>query len=487
MPSRELLIDSNPDLYKELALESNSDIDCRTLFRTDTRKVWWHCKSDPRHIWQASVRNRSVNGSGCLYCAGKLVLREESLGVVHPQLLEEWDYEKNKHLDPYAVSCQSNKPVHWICKNDPSHKWKSDANHRAKLGHGCKKCADKSRGRRGPKKYLLRDFPHIAREWDHDRNEEVRLSEVTHGSSYKAWWVCGSDNEHRWQSTVINRTSKHRGCPICSGEVPSAKNSLASNYPAVAKEWHYEKNAPLFPNEVTRASGKKFWWQCSANPDYEWEAVVRNRTTLGSKCPHCDNEIKLLRLWGYLLESEGGLSDQYKTFAKSLFSVEAIIKEANFSKEIYDKALLKLAFASVITSMETYLSDLFLELVLVSEERIDKLFINSTDYNAKKYSIAEAIRFAEKKEVEAERYLQNIIWHNLPKVGHLYKNVLGINFDQELTTKVNELIGVRHDIVHRNGRRKNGGVRRITRPSVQECVDKVKYFVEKVETAKKSI
>lgn len=33
--------------------------------------------------------------------------------------------------------------------------------------------------------------------------------------------------------------------------------------PILAKEWNYDRNAPLTPDEVTSGSNKKVWWICS--------------------------------------------------------------------------------------------------------------------------------------------------------------------------------------------------------------------------------
>ena len=482
-----LLIDSNAELYKELNFELNEHLDCSQLRLRDERKVWWTCKENPKHVWQTKVRNRSVNGSGCLYCAKKLAMREDSLGELYPHLLDEWDYKKNGDLDPFTLLPQSNKNIYWICRNNSEHSWEAPAFQRTHNGTGCRVCGYATKKPRGPKQFLVKSYPHIAKEWDYERNRDVDINSVTHGSSYDAWWVCHADNTHKWQSTVVNRTSKHRGCPICSGSVPSAKSSLASLYPEVAKEWHLELNAPLKPDEVTRASGRTVWWRCARDPEHEWEAEIRNRTTLGSKCPHCNDEVKLLRLWGYFLETDRPLSNEYKQFVKSLFSVEAILKEASFSKDIYEKALYRLLFASVITAMETYLSDLFMSLVLPNDQRLGALLLHNKPFNTKKYTIAEAISFSGKKREMAEGHLTEMTWHNLSRVSELYKSALGINLEELVTSDLVSLVVIRHDIVHRNGRKKNGSAHQINDVSVRECIKEVKTFVEKVEVASQAL
>lgn len=51
----------------------------------------------------------------------------------------EWDYERNWPLTPRDVSYSNSRKVHWICRNDPSHRWYKTVNEVA-CGNGCGKC-----------------------------------------------------------------------------------------------------------------------------------------------------------------------------------------------------------------------------------------------------------------------------------------------------------------------------------------------------------
>jgi hypothetical protein len=60
--------------------------------------------------------------------------------------------------------------------------------------------------------------------------------------------------------------------------------NLKALHPALAAEWHTDKNSGLAPQEVTPGSGRKVWWRC--RKAHEWQATVASRTR-GSGCPHC--------------------------------------------------------------------------------------------------------------------------------------------------------------------------------------------------------
>jgi len=64
---------------------------------------------------------------------------------------------------------------------------------------------------------------------------------------------------------------------------------LSVAYPELCKEWDYEKNAPITPETIGKASNKLVWWKCSNG--HEWKASVGNRTNknCSTNCPYCSN------------------------------------------------------------------------------------------------------------------------------------------------------------------------------------------------------
>lgn len=63
------------------------------------------------------------------------------------------------------------------------------------------------------------------------------------------------------------------------------KKSLKEAYPQIANEWDYKKNNPTKPEEVSRATSKKFWWVCPNKHSYY--SSVAHRTGSNSNCPYC--------------------------------------------------------------------------------------------------------------------------------------------------------------------------------------------------------
>jgi DNA-directed RNA polymerase subunit RPC12/RpoP len=63
-------------------------------------------------------------GIGCPYCDGKRVGQSNCLGNLRPDLISEWDYDKNYPITPFDVCLRSKKYAWWSC-NICGHSWKT--------------------------------------------------------------------------------------------------------------------------------------------------------------------------------------------------------------------------------------------------------------------------------------------------------------------------------------------------------------------------
>lgn len=167
------------------------------------KKVWWKCKKG--HEWQARITLRA-QGSGCPYCAGRLVCEDNSLKTLIPAVAAEWDHERNDEPGPGSVRPGSSRRVFWKCQKGHSFVMRVlDRKH----GKGCPFCSGR---KAGYGRNLAEMHPALAREWHPTRNGKVKPSDVTPGSGLMVWWKC--PRGHVWQATVNNRHQGH-GCMRC--------------------------------------------------------------------------------------------------------------------------------------------------------------------------------------------------------------------------------------------------------------------------------
>lgn len=196
------------------------------------------------------------------------------------ELMKEWDWEKNKELDPNKLNIGSRKKAWWICNKGHSYESRIESRNR---GTGCPYCA----GQKVLKGFNDAEslFPKISKEWDY-KNNIILPSEVTIGSGKIANFIC--ENGHKYKMVIRDFCAGYN-CPICSHRIIiSGVNDLASYDKRIISEWDYKKNTDVNPKKISPYSTKKVWWigQCG----HEWKASIYSRTKMGTNCPICSEE-----------------------------------------------------------------------------------------------------------------------------------------------------------------------------------------------------
>lgn len=182
------------------------------------RRIWWVCEKG--HEWEAMVSSVAIDGCRCPYCAGKRAIPGETdMATMRPDMLVQWDYEKNTTVSPDEILPSSHDKVWWKC--ELGHSWQAVVFSRTKeKGTGCPYCT----GRKVLPGFndLATRKPKLAQEWHPLLNGELRPEAVTPGCNKKVWWRCAEG--HVWQAAVYSRTrQKGTGCPVCAGLVKSRK------------------------------------------------------------------------------------------------------------------------------------------------------------------------------------------------------------------------------------------------------------------------
>lgn len=198
------------------------------------KKVWWVCEKG--HEWDALAVTVALDGCGCPYCAGKKAIPGETdLATVKPEVLSEWDYERNT-LNPSELLPSSHDKAWWKCAL--GHSWQAMVFSRTReQSAGCPYCT----GRRVLLGFndLATRKPELAEQWYQPLNGKLKPEGVTPGSNKKVWWICRDD--HVWRAAIYSRTRrKGSGCPVCAGTVKEERihnrNRLRSGW---VREDHY--------------------------------------------------------------------------------------------------------------------------------------------------------------------------------------------------------------------------------------------------------
>ncbi len=141
--ARRVLVAGYTDLaavYPEIAAEwseKNENLKPTSVWPSSRKTVWWKCKTCS-YEWQAVIYNRVKGDANCPSCADRVVNTGfNDLETVCPELVAEWDREKNGELTPDKVLASSRQYVYW--KDYYGHTWKAKVSDRT-MGMGCPYC-----------------------------------------------------------------------------------------------------------------------------------------------------------------------------------------------------------------------------------------------------------------------------------------------------------------------------------------------------------
>lgn len=324
----------NPNLANEWNYKKNNGLLPQDMMSNSNKMVWWICSKG--HEWQSTIANRN-KGNGCPVCNSErktsfpeyalvYYLQQSGLEVVHSYRGK--GYELDIYIPSLKIAIEYDG-YYWHkhrTKKDleKNYKCKKDGIKLYRIREGMSPLNDSSidyvvlENQKNLSKVLeeilseiigtcvnidietdavaiesLRVFTEkensllfsnsgVAKEWNYEKNGNLKPEHFAPNSHKKVWWKC--DKGHEWQAAIVNR-NKGRKCPYCSGKkVLKGYNDLQTVNPALAKEWNYERNDGLSPTEVTPNSNKKVWWKCGEG--HEWETTINNRSN-GNGCPIC--------------------------------------------------------------------------------------------------------------------------------------------------------------------------------------------------------
>jgi len=272
----------SPELIKEWDFQRNNEIkiDPLTLGIGNHAKVWWKCSKE-FHSYESSVASR-IRGRSCPYCSNKKVLVGfNDLATHNPELLEEWDYEKNS-LKPEDITPGSDKEIYWICNKKHSYLMSAQRRTNKSNSRGCSVCT----GKNVVRSTSILDMPEILKFWDFDRNKVDPMT-VLPGSNKKYWWVFDCGHSCQKSPKSIKNGSKCPYCAVGNTQLLEGYNDLATKAPNLVAEWS-ENNKNLLPSNFLSGSKKKVWWKCQK--DHEWQAVIDNRYRRVASCPQCSSK-----------------------------------------------------------------------------------------------------------------------------------------------------------------------------------------------------
>ncbi|WP_152599713.1 hypothetical protein [Hoeflea sp. BAL378] len=179
-------------------------------------------------------------------------------------------------------------------------------------------------------------------------------------------------------------------------------------------------------------------------------------------------------------------SDPWSVFAGLRSEVHVWLK--NHGDEYGGALINRMLFASLISGLEAFLSDTLLNAVSERKEAQLRLVKHDKDVLTMKFTLAEVLEEPNLVIETITTHLRDISFHNLPRVNALYRAALDIDFFNLLEKKevaaLNKAVELRHHVVHRNGRDKDGNpLENFTPAYVKSVLKLTEALVHKLDEA----
>lgn len=244
-------------------------------------------------------------------------------------------------------------------------------------------------------------------------------------------------------------------------------------------------------------------------PDYSADSASdsENSEFTGAQCAKCEKEFDIQIINGHSggwinidglddnadveammtsippdYELDASLSNtEYKeTFDSSLANIRQL-SNISISDNEQVRLLLGNLYVSVITAMETYLSDAFLNIVDKRGTNYLRQFVGAfKKYQDKKIKLSELFDFHESIKQDALKEIRDLTFHNIEQSKYLFGKVLNVDFPDELG-ELFKIVEIRHDLVHRNGKTKEGNDISIDKATFNGMTNTISDFVEFID------
>lgn len=142
-------------------------------------------------------------------------------------------------------------------------------------------------------------------------------------------------------------------------------------------------------------------------------------------------------------------------------------------------------FAGTISSMEAFLFSTLISEVLSSDDNKRNFIEKYLPYRDKKVAFSSLFQQMESLDSIIRETLCSLSYNNLAKIKPLYKDVLDIDLGD--ISCLMKAVQIRHDIVHRAGKNKDGIPCSITKEDVITLVEQVSSLMFNVNKSKKTM
>ena len=184
------------------------------------------------------------------------------------------------------------------------------------------------------------------------------------------------------------------------------------------------------------------------------------------------------------LDNSGYYEEEYESiiankkfrikFQEEIENLERL-NETKLEDKSLETILKRQIFIGVIETFETFLSDTFINLTIGNEEYFRNFVESYPDFRQRKFELRHLYVEQERIKETGKKIMIDIIYHDLPKISQMYALTFKIEFPS--IGLLMKSILIRHNLVHRNGKAKDGTDVLIGKTAITDLIGKVRPFV----------
>ena len=148
---------------------------------------------------------------------------------------------------------------------------------------------------------------------------------------------------------------------------------------------------------------------------------------------------------------------------------------------VHEEAHCKMIYVHAVTLLESFLGDTLKSLVISDDKYLTNIVSKVPELKETKKSLEDILAKGDIVVDHVLKWMSTISFHNIPKVIRIYDSALGMTIKTD-QRKLGEVIAVRHDIVHRNGRTVEDNIININRALVENAIDVIDDFANVIQT-----
>lgn len=181
----------------------------------------------------------------------------------------------------------------------------------------------------------------------------------------------------------------------------------------------------------------------------------------------------------YLLAFIGTSENAYASLEASVQNLRDLLS-VNHNPRL-ETTLFQMLYVNSITALEAFLSEFFIGKINSDSASLRAFVESNPDFKNEKFPLSEIFKKNESLNNHVKEYLIKLLWHNLSKLKPMFKASLAIEFPESIEFLM-KAVNVRHDLVHRNGKTKDGEIIDISKDDLTQLFDEIILFAKHIDT-----